>query len=84
MLGAHGAIRRLERSLAKETGAGRAQSLLTPREREIADAIAAGKSNRAAAAALSVSEKAVEKHLTSIYAKLGMTSRAQLAAYLAR
>ncbi len=83
-LGAHGAIRRLERNLGKETRAGRAQSLLTPREREIADAIAAGKSNRAAAAALSVSEKAVEKHLTSIYAKLGMTSRAQLAAYLAR
>jgi DNA-binding CsgD family transcriptional regulator len=82
-LGAHAAIRRLERS-AKASGAGRARSLLTPREREIADAIAAGKSNRAAAAALSVSEKAVEKHLTSIYAKLGMTSRAQLAAYLAR
>ncbi len=83
-LGAHGAVRRLERGVAKETGTGRAQSLLTPREREIANAVAAGKSNRAAAAALSVSEKAVEKHLTSIYAKLGMTSRAQLAAYLAR
>jgi DNA-binding CsgD family transcriptional regulator len=82
-LGAHGAVRRLERGVAKEGGVGRAQSLLTPREREIAKAVATGKSNRAAAAALSVSEKAIEKHLTSIYAKLGMTSRAQLAAYLA-
>jgi DNA-binding CsgD family transcriptional regulator/tetratricopeptide (TPR) repeat protein len=83
-LGAHEAIRRLERRLNKKGGSQSAQSLLTPRERDIAGAIAAGKSNRDAAAAFSVSEKAVEKHLTSIYAKLGMTSRAQLAAYFAR
>ena len=58
--------------------------LLTSRERELALLVAAGKSNRAAAEALSVSEKAIEKYLTSIYAKLGMTSRVQLAAYVAR
>jgi DNA-binding CsgD family transcriptional regulator/tetratricopeptide (TPR) repeat protein len=81
-IGAHGAVRQLERLLAEEPGETRSRSLLTPREREIANAIAAGKSNRAAADALSVSEKAVEKHLTSIYAKLGLTSRAQLAAYI--
>jgi len=42
-----------------------------------------GASVPSAAAALSISEKAVEKYLTSVYAKLGMTSRAQLAAYVA-
>ncbi len=81
-LGAHAEVRRLERAPATP-GTPRSQTSLTPRERELARIVAEGKSNRAAAAALSVSEKAVEKHLTSIYAKLGMTSRAQLAAYVA-
>jgi DNA-binding CsgD family transcriptional regulator len=80
-IGAHGDVRRLERSLATDD-ATQSQSLLTPRERELARVVAAGKSNRAAALALSVSEKTVEKYLTSIYAKLGMTSRAQLIAYV--
>jgi DNA-binding CsgD family transcriptional regulator len=44
--------------------------------------IAAGKDNRSAAEALSISRKAVEKYLTSIYAKLGLSSRAQLAAFV--
>ncbi len=82
-IGAHAELRRLERSLASEDDGKRSETLLTPRERELARIIAEGKSNRSAAAALSVSEKAVEKYLTSIYAKLGMTSRSQLAAYVA-
>ena len=57
--------------------------LLTARERELALLIAAGKPNRAAAAELSITEKAVEKYLTSIYAKFGLKSRAQLAALVA-
>jgi DNA-binding CsgD family transcriptional regulator len=80
-LGAHGELRRIERDRAQPDGRS-SSSLLTPRERELARAIADGKSNRAAANALSVSEKMVEKHLTSIYAKLGMHSRAQLVAYV--
>jgi DNA-binding CsgD family transcriptional regulator len=44
--------------------------------------IAAGKSNAAAADALGITRKAVEKYLTSIYEKLGITSRAQLAVYV--
>jgi DNA-binding CsgD family transcriptional regulator len=44
--------------------------------------VAAGKPNRAVADALSIGEKTVEKYLTSIYAKLGLTSRAQLAAFV--
>lgn len=81
--GAHAQARRLDRDFAAADDAPGLQTSLTPRERELVRIIADGKSNRAAAVALSVSEKSIEKHLTSIYAKLGMTSRAQLAAYVA-
>lgn len=57
--------------------------VLTPRERELAYEVAAGKANRTIASSLSIGEKTVEKYLTSIYAKLGLTSRAQLAALVA-
>jgi DNA-binding NarL/FixJ family response regulator len=43
---------------------------LTPREREILAEIATGKSNAAIAAALALSERAVEKHINSIFSKL--------------
>jgi DNA-binding NarL/FixJ family response regulator len=45
---------------------------LTERERAVLAAMAEGKSNRGIAAALFVSEAAVEKHTTSIFAKLGL------------
>lgn len=53
---------------------------LTATERRVADLAAAGRSTKAIAAELVVSAKTVEKHLTSIYAKLGVRSRAELAA----
>jgi DNA-binding NarL/FixJ family response regulator len=46
---------------------------LTPRESEILAEMAQGKSNAAIASALDVSERAVEKHTNSIFAKLGLT-----------
>jgi DNA-binding NarL/FixJ family response regulator len=46
--------------------------LLTPRELEILAEMAQGKSNSAIAAALFVTERAVEKHTNSIFAKLGL------------
>jgi DNA-binding NarL/FixJ family response regulator len=46
---------------------------LTPRELEILAEMAQGKSNSAIAAALYVTERAVEKHTNSIFAKLGLT-----------
>jgi DNA-binding NarL/FixJ family response regulator len=49
---------------------------LTPRETEILHEIATGKSNGAVAAALSVSSHAVEKHINSIFAKLGLDNDA--------
>jgi DNA-binding NarL/FixJ family response regulator len=47
-------------------------SRLTPREREVLSLLAEGKSNAAVADALVLSERAVEKHINSIFAKLGL------------
>ncbi|GAA1993137.1 helix-turn-helix transcriptional regulator [Catenulispora subtropica] len=52
---------------------------LTEREMSVAYLIADGRTNREAAAELYVSQKAVEYHLSNIYAKLGISSRRQLA-----
>jgi DNA-binding NarL/FixJ family response regulator len=52
---------------------------LTLRERQVAQAVAAGASNREVAAALSMAPKTVECHLAHIYTKLDVTSRVQLA-----
>ena len=51
---------------------------LTAREVEILAEMAQGKSNAAIAAALSVSERAVEKHTNSIFAKLGLSEEKDL------
>jgi DNA-binding NarL/FixJ family response regulator len=48
-------------------------SSLTPRETEILAEMAQGKSNSAIAASLFVTERAVEKHTNSIFAKLGLS-----------
>jgi DNA-binding NarL/FixJ family response regulator len=46
---------------------------LTPRESEILAEMAQGKSNAAIAGALTVTERAVEKHTNSIFSKLGLS-----------
>ena len=46
---------------------------LTPREREVLGLMAEGRSNAAIAAALVVTERAVEKHVTTIFTKLDLT-----------
>jgi DNA-binding CsgD family transcriptional regulator len=56
--------------------------VLTPRELQVAQAITAGLSNPEVAAALFVSTKTVETHLSRAYRKLGLRSRTQLARYL--
>jgi DNA-binding NarL/FixJ family response regulator len=45
---------------------------LTPREREVLGLMAEGRSNRAIAEALVISDRAVEKHVTSIFSKLNL------------
>jgi len=47
---------------------------LTPREREVLAAMAEGETNRAIAGALAVTERAVERHVTAIFEKLGLAA----------
>jgi predicted ATPase/DNA-binding CsgD family transcriptional regulator len=54
---------------------------LTPREREVVVLIAQGKSNRAIAQALVISEKTAERHVANILSKLGFHSRTQVATW---
>ena len=46
---------------------------LTPREREVLELMAEGRTNAAIAERLVVTERAVEKHVTSIFGKLGLS-----------
>lgn len=50
---------------------------ITPRERIVLALMAEGRSNRAIAETLVISERAVEKHVTSIFAKLNLTPAAE-------
>jgi DNA-binding NarL/FixJ family response regulator len=54
---------------------------LTGREAEVLALVAAGRSNREIAEALVLSPKTVARHLSNIFAKLGVSSRTQAAAY---
>ena len=49
---------------------------LTPREREVLEQMAEGRSNQAISQRLVVTERAVEKHVTSIFAKLRLPADA--------
>jgi DNA-binding NarL/FixJ family response regulator len=57
---------------------------LSGREREVAELVALGRTNREIAAELFLSEKTVEGHLTNVFAKLGVTSRAAVAGVVGR
>ncbi len=58
------------------------QSTLTAREREIAELVARGLSNRAIADELVISQATVARHVANILAKLGFTSRTQVATWV--
>lgn len=59
-------------------------ALLTPREQQIAEAIASGRSNRDIAGLLGITEQTVKNHLTNIFGKVGVGSRLQLALALVK
>ena len=56
-----------------------ALELLTPREREIARLVGEGINNKLIARRLDITERTVKAHLGSVFAKLGVTGRLQLA-----
>lgn len=72
--------------LASELDAGGADrsSPLTDREIEVLRLVATGRTNRAVADALGISEKTVARHVSNIFGKLGLSSRAAATAYAHR
>ena len=80
----HGYVRHhheLER--ARRRGRHRAAAnRLTQREREVAALAAAGKTNRAIATALFISERTVETHIAAIFDRFDLSSRTELASLL--
>ena len=51
---------------------------LTSREREVLAQVAQGKNNAGIAAGLHLSERAVEKHINSIFSKLGLSEEREV------
>jgi DNA-binding CsgD family transcriptional regulator len=70
---------RARRELARIGGRARADSDLTASERRVAELVAKGLTNKEVAHRLFVTDRTVEGHLSRIYAKLGVRSRAELA-----
>ncbi|MET8800833.1 LuxR C-terminal-related transcriptional regulator, partial [Nocardia sp. NPDC004568] len=70
-----------EQSTSTTAGA-HASTSLTKRERQVAALVARGLSNRQIATELVVSPRTAQGHVENILAKLGFTSRAQIAAWI--
>jgi ATP/maltotriose-dependent transcriptional regulator MalT len=64
--------------LARLTGS---DDLLSPRELEVLKLLATGATNRAIAETLVLSERTVDRHVSNIFGKLGVSSRAAATAY---
>jgi DNA-binding CsgD family transcriptional regulator/tetratricopeptide (TPR) repeat protein len=79
-------VRALLRRLGVDTGtpAATAPGSLTPREREVAALVAEGLSNGEVARRLYISTKTASVHVSNILGKLGMASRAEVAAWAVR
>jgi DNA-binding CsgD family transcriptional regulator len=78
-LGARPDVARVETLSQKTTLRSRGQ--LTARELEVLRLAAAGKTNRAIASDLFLSEKTVARHMSNIFGKLGVSTRAAATAY---
>jgi DNA-binding NarL/FixJ family response regulator len=79
-LGALPDVRRVD-SLSTQDTPPAPGSLLTPRELEVLRLVAAGNTNRAIAETLVLSEKTVARHVSNIFARLGISSRSAATAY---
>jgi DNA-binding CsgD family transcriptional regulator len=80
-------LRRLGRRVAtrgRRGAGGEGLAALSGREREIARLVALGRTNREIGGELFLSPKTVETHLTHVFAKLGVASRAEVAELVGR
>ena len=77
-LGASRWVEKARAELGRIGGRTRVEGL-TSAERRVAALVADGRTNREVAAALFLGERTIETHLSHIYAKLGVRSRAELA-----
>jgi predicted ATPase/DNA-binding SARP family transcriptional activator/DNA-binding CsgD family transcriptional regulator len=66
----------------RSAAGGRADDPLTRREREVAALVAQGLTNRQIASDLHLSERTIGNHVSRILRKLGLASRAQIAAWV--
>lgn len=71
------------KQLSRITTAG-STGRLSAREVQVLRLVAAGKTNRTIAAELSISEKTVARHMSNIFIKLGLSTRAAATAYACR
>jgi ATP/maltotriose-dependent transcriptional regulator MalT len=76
-------VRQIESSATAPTGATAHRADLTAREMGILRLIAAGKSNQEIAQSLVLSVRTVERHISNIYAKLGVSGASARAAVVA-
>jgi DNA-binding CsgD family transcriptional regulator len=74
---------RARAELRRISGRAATPGALTPAEERVASLVAEGKTNREVGAALYLSERTVEGHLTHIFGKLGIRHRTELARALA-
>lgn len=72
------------RSSSRPAPVDAAPAVLTPREREVAQLIGQGMSNRSIAEQLFISPATVARHVANINTKLGFNSRTQIAAWINR
>jgi len=75
-LGAEPALTELDGLMGDRRAGG-----LTPREMEVLRLVSTGLTNRAIGVRLSLSEKTVARHLSNIFGKLGLSTRAAATAY---
>ena len=80
-------LRRLGRRVGarrRRAAGGPGLASLSGREREIAELVARGRTNREIAAELFLSEKTIESHLSKVFAKLGVSGRVAVAETVGR
>jgi DNA-binding CsgD family transcriptional regulator len=77
-------LRRLGKLVPRRRASQSAVDALSPREREVAELVMRGSSNRQIAERLVLSQKTVETHLRKVFDKLGVGSRTEVAVAMAR